>query len=311
MGPGFAVQSKVEMEDARTIILPPGAAAGDARGLQQILDLFVAAAGVPWAELELRAGRSGHRQLVTSGTPSDPSTSIEVEVSCDANVVLKSGGKVTPDRSVIGLFSAALERELGCLCLTAETGLMRSALEATSAAVLLFGPTGSIVYANGPADRLLSMQTEEELAVRGDNGSDDALFGLLCAQVEGMLETSSDESRRSHLALSDGTELTCEVVPVETGAEGLGRFVMVVLREIGLPPDRMVDEFASRHHLSPREREVLRLLVQGLDTTGLADRLGISPHTVRDHLKNVFRKTSSRSRSELLSSITSAGAATR
>ena len=48
-------------------------------------------------------------------------------------------------------------------------------------------------------------------------------------------------------------------------------------------------------------------LVQGYDTAGLADRLGISPHTVRDHLKNVFRKTSNRSRSELLSALAGAG----
>jgi DNA-binding CsgD family transcriptional regulator len=299
------------MEDARTIILPPGAAAGDARGLRRILDLFVAAAGIPWAELELCTGRPGHRQLVTAGTPSGSSVSVDLDVDGDVDVLLRYGDSATPDRSIISLFSAALKRELGCLYHVAETGLMRSALEATSAAVLLFGPTGSIVYANGPADRLLSAQTEEDLTVSGDNGSDDALFGLLCAQVEGMLESGSHESRRSHLELSDGTELTCEVVPVETGAEGLGQFVMVVLREIGLPPDRMVDEFAARHGLSPREREVLRLLVQGLDTNGLADRLGISPHTVRDHLKNVFRKTSSRSRSELLSSITSAGSTAR
>jgi DNA-binding CsgD family transcriptional regulator len=35
----------------------------------------------------------------------------------------------------------------------------------------------------------------------------------------------------------------------------------------------------------------------------MADRLGISPHTIRDHLKHLYRKTGTGSRSELLGMI--------
>ena len=50
----------------------------------------------------------------------------------------------------------------------------------------------------------------------------------------------------------------------------------------------------------PREAEVLRLLVLGHAVNAVAERLGISPHTVRDHVKNLYRKTGSSSRNELL-----------
>ena len=38
----------------------------------------------------------------------------------------------------------------------------------------------------------------------------------------------------------------------------------------------------------------------------MADRLAISEHTVRDHLKRLYRKTGTRSRSELLSILSTA-----
>jgi DNA-binding NarL/FixJ family response regulator len=42
--------------------------------------------------------------------------------------------------------------------------------------------------------------------------------------------------------------------------------------------------------LTPREREVLLLLTDGLDNVGIAERLGVSPHTARTHIRNILRK---------------------
>jgi PAS domain S-box-containing protein len=42
--------------------------------------------------------------------------------------------------------------------------------------------------------------------------------------------------------------------------------------------------------LSPREREILGELVAGLRVPAIASKLFISPHTVRNHLKSIFRK---------------------
>jgi DNA-binding CsgD family transcriptional regulator len=55
--------------------------------------------------------------------------------------------------------------------------------------------------------------------------------------------------------------------------------------------------------LSQRERELVSLLLEGLDTRELASRLFISRHTVQDHLKSIFDKVGVRSRRELVSGV--------
>ena len=62
-----------------------------------------------------------------------------------------------------------------------------------------------------------------------------------------------------------------------------------------------MDLFARAHALSPREAEVMALLVVGLDTKQIAARLVLSAHTVTDHVKAVLVKTGVRTRQVLLS----------
>jgi len=42
--------------------------------------------------------------------------------------------------------------------------------------------------------------------------------------------------------------------------------------------------------LSPREREVLALVAEGLSNKGIAERLGVSERTVETHMAQVFGK---------------------
>jgi DNA-binding NarL/FixJ family response regulator len=54
------------------------------------------------------------------------------------------------------------------------------------------------------------------------------------------------------------------------------------------------------HNLSSREREVLHSLLAGQRVPTIARSLYLSPHTVRNHLKAIFRKLGVRSQTELL-----------
>lgn len=55
---------------------------------------------------------------------------------------------------------------------------------------------------------------------------------------------------------------------------------------------------ASHAPLSPREREILALVAEGLGNKIVAARLGISEHTVKTHVTSIFEKLGAESRAE-------------
>ena len=56
----------------------------------------------------------------------------------------------------------------------------------------------------------------------------------------------------------------------------------------------------SAHQLSPRERDVVDLRMQGLQVKEIANRLGISNSTTKTHLARVFSKVGCANSLELL-----------
>ncbi|MFW5740821.1 MAG: helix-turn-helix domain-containing protein, partial [Myxococcota bacterium] len=56
---------------------------------------------------------------------------------------------------------------------------------------------------------------------------------------------------------------------------------------------------APERRFSPREREVLDLVVQGYDTVNISTTLGIADGTTRHHIKRIYRKLGLHNRVEL------------
>ena len=59
--------------------------------------------------------------------------------------------------------------------------------------------------------------------------------------------------------------------------------------------------------LTPRELEVLKLLAEGLPNKSIADRLGISEHTVKFHVNSILGKLGAQSRTEAVTRATRLG----
>ena len=65
-------------------------------------------------------------------------------------------------------------------------------------------------------------------------------------------------------------------------------------------PAERVDLFARSHGLSPREVEVLSLVLRGLDSGQISVALTIAPTTAEDHLRSLLAKTGTPARSHLV-----------
>jgi two-component system nitrate/nitrite response regulator NarL len=95
------------------------------------------------------------------------------------------------------------------------------------------------------------------------------------------------------------------VLPPDASAEQLDAALRAVaagllVRPPGLPEPRSFAPADDAPLLTPREREILGLIGQGLSNKAMARRLGISVHTIKFHMEALFTKLDATSRAEAL-----------
>lgn len=79
------------------------------------------------------------------------------------------------------------------------------------------------------------------------------------------------------------------------------RIAAVLVRRVAvLAASRMPDQSA---HLTPREQQVVALIVEGLSNRQIARRLSIEIATVKNHVHNILGKLAARSRKEVAAAI--------
>ncbi len=78
--------------------------------------------------------------------------------------------------------------------------------------------------------------------------------------------------------------------------------VIFYIRELSLPGNTVVPVFTVPENLplTNREGDIAESLAHGLTYGEIAENLGISPNTVRNHVANVYKKLSVRSKVELI-----------
>jgi DNA-binding CsgD family transcriptional regulator len=131
-----------------------------------------------------------------------------------------------------------------------------------------------------------------------------ASWGMLHAVIYPIATLArSGMSHRAHAILPavDGTWVRIEAEILE----GDGDLVVVTLR--GAAPAEMFELACRTHGLTPRERQVVALLVAGRSTEDICHRMLITPYTLQDHLKSVFDKLSVHSRTQVVAQFGDAG----
>lgn len=80
-----------------------------------------------------------------------------------------------------------------------------------------------------------------------------------------------------------------------------GLFIGVTIERSRLT--RSLTGAAARYHISPREVQVLALLLDGLHQNDVAARLHVTASTVQDHIRRLLEKTDSHNRQEMTAKI--------
>lgn len=184
--------------------------------------------------------------------------------------------------------------------------LLTTGLRAAQAAT--FGLAGGPSTAEGPAVLLLS-DTLEPLSRTPEAD----------AHLRALLPTPPDRSPVPAAALN----VAAQLLAVEAGVAdqppsarlhgGAGRWLTVraarldpsavatiaVTIERTSVPQRL-DLYCRATGLTPREAELVDRLATGADTRATARALGITEHTVNDHLRSIFAKTGTHSRRQLI-----------
>ncbi len=154
--------------------------------------------------------------------------------------------------------------------------------------VLLLSEDGEITSATGPAERHLEAAADPAQVA----GAVRALHARVTAAAAGR----ADALVRSRLRARDGGWLV-----LHGSATPQGGNVVVVERA---RPAELADVIVAAYGFTPREREVLAHVLRGLPSKRIAQELGISLHTVQDHLKSAFAKSGVNSRAELAALLT-------
>jgi PAS domain S-box-containing protein len=197
-------------------------------------------------------------------------------------------------------------------------GSLESALARAGDGACAVGPDGRIVLWNRAAEKILGYTAREALGRpccdvfvgHDDDGNRLCYQGCHVMKLIDLGETIQSFDMKTRSKAGHPVWLNVSILRVADAGPGgpvtvhLFRDVTATKELLTLVHERLTasaEREAGVDHnavLSRRELEVLRLLAIGLNTRTVAERLHVSPATVRNHVQNLFAKLEVHSRLE-------------
>ncbi len=184
---------------------------------------------------------------------------------------------------LVGL-QTILEESAG---LQSRAATLEEAAEATDLSAIVLDLSGLNRNVNETLAFLRQLQPEARVVVIGDGLEPGQIQSVIAAGAKGYLPDSADE-----------VQIRTALKVVLDGSIWAPRKVLSRLMETGgVPPAGDNKKFADE--MTHRERDVLRLLLDGRNNRQIAETMGIGAVTVKAHMGRMLRKAGVKNRVEL------------
>lgn len=202
---------------------------------------------------------------------------------------------------------AAAEQEFVSSVATAFARGLRAGLVAGAVDLEPVGDEGPAVIVVGADDEVVQANPGAEVRIADLGGGplgSTRLPQVVCAIVGAARRRAAQPSSpvpRARVRSRSGRWVVAHASPLVGRGDGRGTDVVVTLED-ARPPE-VIPLVVASYGLTGREREVVGLVLAGVDTADVAARLHLSAYTVQDHLKKIFTKVGVRSRREMIARI--------
>ena len=199
---------------------------------------------------------------------------------------------------------------------TTLDGPLAIVLDRTGDGAFATDANGTIVGWHAAAERLLGYSAREAKGrsccqiLDGYDASGNRLCFAGCQITTLLRRDEPVQSFEMRTRSKSGRPLWLSISVLSTAADRAAGVTIHLMRDITatkelltLVHERLDGNGTARNgngagELTRRELEILRLLTEGLNTAGAADRLHVSRATVRNHVQNIFAKLGVHSRLE-------------
>lgn len=151
------------------------------------------------------------------------------------------------------------------------------------------------IVVNRTAAEVLSFPQKPETTKRFDD--------LLVAKIRSSLLSRQREDPDCPVVTefkSGRRRYSCRSFRVDPGPRGSAHITIAILLERGASEAVSIVQAAEKYHLTTREQGVLRFLLEGLTSKEIAERMEISPNTVKAFLRLIMIKMGVSTRSGII-----------
>lgn len=169
-----------------------------------------------------------------------------------------------------------------------------------AAGVLVLDHRGTVVQHNAAAERQLRDLGDLGAQWREGEGLPPpvwAVMGALRKALQGGADRDVNSTPQIRVRGRSGRWLTLQASQSEPSLTRPFESVLIIAPAA---PKQVLSLTAIGYGLSPREQEVVDLVVRGASTKQISQALYIAEYTVKDHLSNIFEKVGVRGRRELV-----------